>query len=211
MIVCLLALASVSTHASTVLVAVRDRSGAPVKDVVVTARSTSGADKTIDTAQPALMDQQERRFTPYVIAVHTGESVLFANSDSVAHQVYSFSPVRQFELGLYRGKPRSPIVFDKPGVVVLGCNIHDNMIGYVYVTDAPHFGTTDASGQWRSRELAAGEYQIEIWSPRTSARETALKKTIVVTNAEPTTTEFKFQYGLTPAPAPVREQKLRDY
>ena len=207
----LLALVSVIADASPLAVTVRDRNGMPVKDVVVIARAANSNDKTIDDPQPAVMDQMNRQFAPFVIAVRAGTSVLFANSDSVAHQVYSFSQARPFELGLYRGKPRTPIVFDKPGVVVLGCNIHDNMIGYVYVTDAPHFGTTNAAGQWHSRDLNAGEYTVEIWTPRASARESALKKSIVVPQSAGPSIEFKFENTLAPAPAALREQRLRDY
>ncbi len=96
------------------------------------------------------MDQVDRQFSPYVLAVHTGTRVLFVNNDSVAHQVYSFSPAKRFELALYHGKPREPVVFDQPGIVTVGCNIHDNMVGYLYVTDAPWFGTTGNDGVWRS-------------------------------------------------------------
>jgi plastocyanin len=207
----LLALASVLAHASPLAVNVRDRNGMPVKDVVVIARSLNTNDKAIEDPQPAVMDQMNRQFAPFVIAVRAGTSVLFANSDSVAHQVYSFSQARPFELGLYRGKPRSPIVFDKPGVVVLGCNIHDNMVGYVYVTDAAHFGTTDATGQWRSRDLSAGEYSVEIWTPRASPHETALKKVVTFSQNPSTPVEFRFENPLGPAPVAVREQRLRDY
>ncbi len=88
------------------------------------------------------MDQVNRQFSPYVLAIQTGTRVLFANNDSVAHQVYSFSPPKHFELALYHGKPREPVLFDRPGIVTVGCNIHDNMVGYLYITDAPWFGTT---------------------------------------------------------------------
>ena len=206
----MLMLASINAGASDIFVTVRDKAGAPVKDVVVIARSLTGNDTTIDEPQSAVMDQMNRQFAPFVIAVRTGSSVLFENSDSVAHQVYSFSAPRQFELGLYRGKPRSPIVFEKPGVVVLGCNIHDNMIGYVYVTDAPHFGTTNASGEWHSRDLIAGEYSVEIWTPRASTRERSLKRTATIASTS-TPLVFQFEQALEPAPVPVREQRMRDY
>ena len=86
-------LVSIGAAASDILVTVRDKAGAPVKDVVVIARSLTGKD-TVDEPQSAVMDQINRQFAPFVIAVRTGSSVLFENSDSVAHQVYSFSPPR---------------------------------------------------------------------------------------------------------------------
>jgi hypothetical protein len=135
--------------------------------------------------------------------------VLFENSDTVAHQVYSFSPARRFELGLYRGRPRSPIVFDQPGIVVLGCNIHDNMIGYVYVTDAPYFGTTDTHGRIEFTDLAAGDFTIALWSPRQSGNEAPLRRMVTLTNA--VNVDFQFRGPLSPEPAPIRDPRLRDY
>ena len=87
-----------------------------------------------------------------VIPVHS--TVQFPNSDAISHQVYSFSSARQFQLPLYRGKPYPPVQFDQPGVVTLGCNIHDNMLAYIVVTAAPFFGRTDADGEWMRAESA---------------------------------------------------------
>jgi len=204
-------LTSVGASASTLAVAVQDRAGAPVKDVVVIARLIGGAERPATETPPAVMDQLNRQFAPYIIAVHTGSAVMFANSDSVAHQIYSFSPPRPFELGLYRGKPRNPIVFDKPGVVVLGCNIHDNMIGYVYVTDAPYFGTTDSAGHLQFSALPAGNYSVEIWTPRSSAKENVAPRSVSVASEQSLNVDFKFQFALEPEPAAVREPRLRDY
>ena len=130
-------------------VRVLDKSARPVSGIVVTMHGPStGAPKA--TASTAIMDQIEQRFLPFVLPVRVGTPVRFPNSDSVAHQVYSFSQPKRFELGLYRGKPHAPVVFDKPGIVVLGCNIHDKMVGYIYVTDAAYFGKTSGQGAWRA-------------------------------------------------------------
>jgi hypothetical protein len=91
--------------------------------------------------------------------------VSFPNSDSVSHQIYSFSAAKRFQLPLYRGKPYPPVLFDHTGIVILGCNIHDWMIGYIDVTDAPFYGTTDARGTW-SAQVPAGRYEIAVWHPR---------------------------------------------
>ena len=81
--------------------------------------------------------------------------ISFPNSDTVRHQVYSFSPVKRLELPLYRGKPFAPQAFDVAGVVTIGCNIHDSMRAYVYVVDAQYFGRTDATGIWEGGRCAA--------------------------------------------------------
>ena len=82
----------------------------------------------------AIMDQVNLAFVPDVLVIPVHSSVQFPNSDAISHQVYSFSSARQFQLPLYRGKPYPPVVFDQPGVVTLGCNIHDNMLAYIVVT-----------------------------------------------------------------------------
>ncbi len=92
------------------------------------------------------VDQVDKQFVPYVKVVFVGAKVGFPNSDRIRHQVYSFSPAKKFELPLYGGTDAPPVVFDKPGVVVLGCNIHDWMIGYIYVSETPFFAKTGPGG-----------------------------------------------------------------
>ena len=89
----------------------------------------------------------------------------FPNSDSVSHQIYSFSPAKRFQLPLYHGTPYPPVHFDQAGVVTLGCNIHDEMLAYLLVTDAPYYGRTDATGTWTA-EVPRGHYRVSIWHPR---------------------------------------------
>jgi hypothetical protein len=112
------------------------------------------------------MDQRDHRFVPHVLVVQTGTSVMFPNSDSVSHHVYSFSATKPFELPLYKGQLYPPVVFDQPGVVVLGCNIHDGMLGYVVVVDTPHFALTNEQGVALIDAVPYGDYKIETWTAR---------------------------------------------
>ena len=116
------------------------------------------------------MDQRNREFVPHVLVIEAGTWVDFPNNDTVSHQVYSFSPAKPFQLPLYKGRTHPPVLFDRAGVVTLGCNIHDNMLGYIYVADSPCFGKTDLDGRWSSGELPAGRYDVRIWSPRIKDR-----------------------------------------
>lgn len=115
--------------------------------------------------QTTVIDQLDKEFVPRVSVLQTGTPVEFPNSDNIRHQVYSFSPAKTFTLKLYSGRPGEPVVFDKPGVVVLGCNIHDHMIAWVVAVDTPWFARTDAHGQAALRELPAGSYQLSVWHP----------------------------------------------
>ena len=112
-----------------------------------------------------VMDQKNKIFTPFVLPVHKGGTVTFPNSDSIKHHVYSFSPAKRFELKLYKGIKHEPIVFDTPGVVEMGCNIHDWMLSYIVVVDSPYFSTTDQNG-FIDFPLEQGEYDVFIWHPR---------------------------------------------
>ena len=138
--------------------------GRPLSGVVVTARPTDGSQHAAPPIQ-AIMDQVDKAFVPDLLVIPTGSSVGFPNSDSVSHQIYSFSPAKRFQLPLYHGKPYPPVQFDQPGVVTLGCNIHDSMLAYVVVTDAPFFGLTNTTGSWTG-DVADGSYHVTIWHPR---------------------------------------------
>ena len=110
------------------------------------------------------MDQRDLEFVPEVLVVQTGTAVEFPNSDQVRHQVYSFSEAKDFQLSLYPGRAHEPVVFNRAGLVTLGCNIHDSMVGYIYVSDSPWYGRTGADGI-AAAELASGEYTVRIWHP----------------------------------------------
>jgi plastocyanin len=129
----------------------------------------------------AVMDQYDKEFVPYVLPVQVGTAVTFPNRDNLKHQVYSFSPAKRFELPLYSGIPAKPMVFDKPGPVVLGCNIHDWMLGHIYVVDTPYFTMTGDDGRWKLSEIPEGEYHLFVWHPRMTSSSDDLKRRIMIT------------------------------
>ena len=112
------------------------------------------------------MDQQKGQFMPHMLVVQSGTAVDFPNSDNVSHHVYSFSKTKTFELPLYKGDVYPPQVFDQPGIVVLGCNIHDGMLGYIVVVDTPHFALTNEQGVALIDDVPNGEYVLQSWTPR---------------------------------------------
>jgi plastocyanin len=198
-------------RAATLTVTVVDRDGKAVTDAVVAVQPAVTPASSHGTPAVAIMDQLNLQFVPWVLPVHTGTPVVFPNSDTVAHQVYSFSAAKHFSLGLYRGRQHAPIVFDQPGIVVLGCNIHDSMVGYIYVTDAPYFGNTDSRGTWQTAEPAAGQYRLQIWSPRLAASEPPPEQQLLITDAQ-TSVTVRLTSSLTPAPVlRPHDRKLRDY
>jgi plastocyanin len=110
----------------------------------------------------ASIDQVNRAFVPHVLPVRAGTWVEFPNSDNVLHQVYSISPAKRFQLPLYAGKLAHPIQFDKPGVVAIGCNVHEQMSGYIVVVPTPYFGAP-VSGRLMMNGLAADDYTVHVW------------------------------------------------
>lgn len=117
----------------------------------------------------ATMDQRNKRFNPEVVAIAPGGKIVFPNSDASHHHVYSFSKSNSFELELYDANDAPPVLFENPGVVALGCNIHDAMIGYIYISTAPVFIVSDTTGKI-STTINLKEYngRITFWHPSMS-------------------------------------------
>ncbi|HYH42877.1 MAG TPA: methylamine utilization protein [Burkholderiales bacterium] len=182
-------------------VSVKQRDDRPLIGAVVSLEPQSMA---LPRAQPvkAVMDQVNLAFVPDVLVIPLHSSVQFPNSDAISHQVYSFSDARRFQLPLYRGKPYPPVVFDRPGVVTLGCNIHDNMLAYIFVTDAPFFGRTGSDGAWTAPSLPAGTYQLRVWHP--ALNEPKELQRIVEAQSGRSSIELRLTRALRPAPLTQR-------
>ena len=148
--------------AASVGIAVIDRNGTSVEDAAVYL-------EPLDAKTPPLksrtveIEQKDRRFSHLMTVVQVGQGILFPNRDSVRHHVYSLSQAKLFELKLYSGVHSSPVVFDKPGSVVVGCNIHDKMVTYIHVVDTPWHGKSDAEGRVRLDGVPEGRYKLKVW------------------------------------------------
>tara|TARA_R110002124_G_scaffold8728_3_gene45978 strand:- start:168 stop:848 length:681 start_codon:yes stop_codon:yes gene_type:complete len=138
-----------------------DQKGNPVANAVVSAK---GEPKD-QTAQMAVMDQVNAQFSPHVLVVQKNQSVRFPNSDDIRHHIYSFSQPKPFEIRLYKGEGSNPVTFEKPGVVVLGCNIHDQMLGYIYIAEHEITALTDENGV---ATLSTQANEFNIWHAKLS-------------------------------------------
>jgi plastocyanin len=148
--------------AASLTVQVTAGESATAADAVVYLESAAGQ-ALPKLGRPAQIEQKGRAFLPVVTVVQTGASISFPNNDTVRHQVYSFSPAKVFELKLYSGAGGEPLLFDKPGTVVIGCNIHDKMSAYIQVVDTPYFAKTDTTGKAVIDNLPAGKYNLKVW------------------------------------------------
>jgi plastocyanin len=170
---------------------VLDQGGHDVEDAVVLAKPISRAVSPPVPRRDGLVDQIDREFAPLVTIVNAGTQVRFPNHDNIRHEVYSFSSAKTFELPLYSGTTAPPVVFDKPGVVILGCNIHDWMVAYVYVADTAYFAKTGKGGIAAIVDLPAGDYDVRVWQPRMNGSEQSTIRHIAVASAGMTEAEWK--------------------
>ncbi len=154
--------------AAELRLAARDAKGLPVADAVVSLLPLDSPAPTGSITCEAAVQQQGQEFSPFVTVVQTGTAVKFPNRDTVQHHVYSLSKARKFELPLYNPGRAEVIVFDQPGLITLGCNIHDWMLAYVVVVATPWFAQTDAAGT-ATVTAPPGRYRLELWHPRLAA------------------------------------------
>jgi plastocyanin len=148
--------------AGTFALQVTDQSGKPLEDAAVHLEPMAGRAPVLKP-HGAEIEQKDRKFTQTMTVIQTGQAINFPNNDTVRHHVYSLSQAKLFELKLYSGVPASPVVFDKPGNVVIGCNIHDKMVAYIRIVDSPWHGKSDAGGRLRIEGVPDGQYRLKIW------------------------------------------------
>lgn len=164
-----LALAQPATAARSISGSVTAPQGAGIADAVVFIQAPAPA-PAASQHPTALVDQVEKTFVPGLLPITVGTFVRFPNHDQVQHHVYSFSPTKTFELPLYKGESAPPVLFDKVGVVKIGCNIHDWMSGIILVLPTPHFAVTDASGKYVLENVPEGNYTLIAWHAKSKAK-----------------------------------------
>jgi len=189
-----LAIMAATVHAQNaeIVATVLNGHGEAVADAVVVAVPADGSLR-LPTRREDVVDQVDKEFVPKVMPVLVGTSVTFPNHDNVRHQVYSFSPAKHFELPLYAGVPGQPVRFDKPGVVVLGCNIHDWMVGYIYVSESPWFAKTGADGKALIAYLPPRAYVVRVWHPQMDIAEETTRKNVDASRARRVDVEWELK------------------
>jgi plastocyanin len=168
-----LGLLGAEAQAGKLVVEVRDEQNRPVKDAVayftLPGKPPAPAAKT-----RVMMDQRDKEFVPHVLAVQVGTEVVFPNSDNIRHHVYSLGGGNAFELPLYPNGARPSIQFKQAGAASLGCNIHDWMLGYVYVVDSPWFAVSGVDGRAQVQGMPDKSGKLKVWHPRLVGGESAV-------------------------------------
>lgn len=183
--------------AGTLIVSVSDRDGVELQDVVITVDPVE-VDTLPEAKEPGnvLIDQRRRKFRPWVVGIRTGATVTFDNHDDITHHVYSFSQPKQFSFRLQAGVAHDPIRFDRPGTVVIGCNIHDWMVGFIVITQSPFISVSDEQGRVNVGGVAPGEWRVSAWHPGLEAGEQGPEQIVSVTAGVRQSVELRFETEL---------------
>jgi len=181
--------------ARTVSGQVLGQDGKPIANAVVFVQEPASLPPAA-TASPAIMDQFNKTFVPEMLPIAVGTQVRFPNRDQIRHHVYSFSRPKRFELPLYKGEDAPPVLFDKPGVVKIGCNIHDWMSAIILVLPNDHFAVTKEDGTFTLPSLGAGTYTITAWHSQGKDKTEDVAQHITIADQDP---QLSFKLSLAPA------------
>jgi plastocyanin len=196
-------------QAGRVVIEVVDTSGHPVADAVVSLAPMPGTTSRTTAAATRYVDQKDETFHPYVTALHPGDSVIFRNSDTTRHHVYSFSDMVKFEYMLGPGESSPALTMASPGNAAVGCNIHDQMLTYLYVTKDPEMATTDAQGRASIDGVMPGQYRAHAWHPQLRAGVTLPIQGVTVNEEAPAT--VRFNLALLPDPRGAMDREHIGY
>ena len=192
----LLAIAAASSAAArTVTGQVLGQDGKPIANAVVFVQEPAAL-QSAAAASPAIMDQFNKTFVPEMLPIAVGTQVRFPNRDQIRHHVYSFSRPKRFELPLYKGEDAPPVLFDKPGVVKIGCNIHDWMSAVILVLPNDHFAVTKEDGTFSLPGLDAGQYTIAAWHAQSRDKTEDLAQHVTLADQD---SQLTFKLSLAPA------------
>jgi plastocyanin len=182
--------------AAPLSVRVLDSSGRPVRDAVVTLYPSGSAARAPHGGGRFTVAQQNLQFRPFLSIVPVGADVSFPNLDPTKHHVYSFSAAKKFELKLFAKDQSRTVRFDKPGVVALGCNIHDQMSAFIVITDSAWTARTNAQGMVTFADAPNAPARLTVWHPYLRAPGAQLQQAIA-----PAQRSASFQLRLRPPPA----------
>ena len=187
---------------------VKSTAGKAIKDAAVTLTPTKK--RKLKTGKTYIIDQINKTYVPHVTIIPAGSNISFPNKDNIRHHVYSFSETKKFELPLYEGTPTKPITFNKSGIAVLGCNIHDWMRAYIFISDTPYYGLSGDSGSIIIKNVPKGKYSLRIWHPRlksySQSNGTKIKVTAKQSSAYLATVSLKPAFKIRRAPKAKRRR-----
>ena len=199
-LVAALLLCAAPVSAALLTVRVVDAGGRPVRDAVVTLKPSGSAARRPRPGGRYTVSQKAMQFHPFVLVIPVGSDVSFPNFDSTKHHVYSFSPAKQFELKLFAKDQSRSVHFDKPGIVALGCNIHDQMTAFIVVADSAWTAKTDAKGMATFSDAPNAAGKLSVWHPYLRAPGNTVARAVPADSRSQ-----GFKVALRPPPMPMAD------
>ena len=174
-----------TVNAEELTLTIVDAKDKPLPNAVVIVDNEYVTDNAELKIEKTIIDQVARQFTPFMTAIKAGSEVTFPNSDNIRHHVYSFSKPKPFELKLYANEEKPTLSFNKPGLVTLGCNIHDQMIAHIIITDRETAWVTDEEGKVTLDINIQSESSVKarLWHPLIGS-DLTLAKEVSLVNGE---------------------------
>lgn len=180
----LLPIAATNAKAAELIVNLVDVDNKPVENVVVYAIPTTGVEGLPVNTNPLTINQEGKKFAPYVTVMQKGQSITFNNKDDITHHIYSVSGDNRFEFKLKANSTKTTQKMEAAEEIAMGCNIHDWMSGYTLVVDTPYFGKTDEKGRLSLPLAASGDYKITVWHPQLDVENNRFEQTYQVNQAQ---------------------------
>jgi plastocyanin len=201
-----------SAPAAEVVVHLSDGQGHPVNDAVVMLTPDTGAaaKSPVGPSATYIIDQRDETFIPYVQVLRPGDKVVFRNSDSTRHHVYSFASIKTFEFVLHPGESSPVLSMDQAGVAAVGCNIHDHMVTYLFVSAVPAIAMSGHDGSATLGPLAPGRYTAHVWHPQLHPGHPEPIQNVTIAG-DTDTMQLSFTLSLLPDPRMFMDREHLDY
>lgn len=188
-------------------VQVLDSKGQALEDVVVYARPINGEVKFESNKPPLLIDQHDKKFSPYIVVMQKGQQINFSNRDDITHHIYSVSGDNRFDFKIKAGAEKLTAPMESVEEIAMGCNIHDWMSGYALVVDTPYYGKTDELGKINLNLFSKGEYELVVWHPQLDVKGNRESQTINV-NSDKSNVTFSLSKTLLPIPKQIGQDEF---
>lgn len=201
-----------SASAAEVVVRLSDGQGHAVNNAVVMLTPDTAAVEKSPVSPPAsyIIDQRDEAFIPYVQVLRPGDKVVFRNSDSTRHHVYSFAAIKTFEFVLRPGESSPALSMDQAGVAAVGCNIHDHMVTYLFVSAVPAIAMSNHDGNATLGHLAPGRYTAHVWHPQLHPGHPEPIQSVTIAD-DADTVQLSFTLSLLPDPRMFMDREHLDY
>ena len=134
--------------------------------------------------KPLIIYQSDKAFSPYVSVISKGAIATFSNKDDITHHIYSVASKNRFSFRIKSGSSNQTEPLSVTGKILMGCNIHDWMSGYLMIVDTPLYSKTNPYGETTLEIPVLGRYNLVVWHPQLSEKNQSISREITVTDGK---------------------------